>query len=377
MREKRKNRCYNHFLLRLVPVVIVLAFAGTPPPLFAQDSGQGRLGPYPPLSTAFYEIKQFAENHPSLAGLEIIGQSVEGRPLYMLHIGRQDGKSRPEALITGNIHAGEVISSRVAIEVCRRLLEDEGDDPWITALVDRTDFYIVPLLNPDGYHRVISTRGKGGDIGIRKNANGVDLNRNFPLAPGAKSRHPLAGSKDPDSNYYMGEKPLSEPETRAIAELASEHNFYAALNLHSVAGKFLYPYCFDNRSAPHRRQLRKMGIAFVHKQPEWDYKVQQSYRWYPTLGDMDDFLYINHGVLSATVEHGTISHNFTYALVNRPFMFWIMNPYDADNWIENDADAALAAIESALITTKGKPYPPSECKPEPEEDWWERLMPEN
>jgi len=347
-----------------------------PLPLTSGDDKEG-LGPYPPLSMVFEKIEQLHEDHGGLAELLEIGKSVEGRPLYMLHIGRQDGKARPQALITGNIHAGEVISSQVALEICRRLLEDDGEDPWITSLLDQTDFYIVPVLNPDGYHRVISTGGKGGEIGIRKNANGVDLNRNFPLAPGATSSHPLAGSDNPDSNYYMGEAPLSEPETRAIAELAENHDFYAALNLHSVAGKFLYPYCFDNEPAPHKKQFRKMGRAFVHKQTVRDYKVQQSYVWYPTLGDADDYLYIRHGVLSATVEHGTVSHNFTYALVHRPFAFWIMNPYDAENWILNDADAALAAIEAALAETGGGPYDPAECRPEPEEDWWEKPAPKH
>ncbi|MFO8057540.1 MAG: M14 family metallopeptidase [bacterium] len=359
--------------LRFYAVVILVALVAAPLSLPSKQDKQGWVGAYPPLSEVFEDIRLFAENHPELADLEIIGKSVEGRPLYMLHIGRKDGRERPEALITANIHAGEVISSQVAMEACRRLLEDEGDDPWITSLLDQTDFYIVPVLNPDGYHRVISTGGKGGDIGIRKNANGVDLNRNFPLVPGADSWHPLAGSDNPDSNYYMGEKPLSEPETRAIAELAREHNFYAALNMHSVAGKFLYPYCFDDKVAPHSSQFESMGRAFVHKQPERDYKVEQSYGWYPTLGDMDDFLYIRYGVLSATIEHGIVSHNFTYALVNRPFVFWIMNPYDAQNWVENDADAVLAAIEKALSITGGKSYSPSECKPEPEENRWESL----
>jgi carboxypeptidase T len=319
--------------------------------------GEAGVGPYPPLSAVYDEINALASAHPGLAAVETIGHSVEGRPMLALHIGRHDGKQRPEALLTANIHAGEVLSSRVALGAAQRLIEDDGKDQWITSLLDRTDFWIVPVLNPDGYHRVISTGGAGGSMGTRKNAHGVDLNRNYTLVPGAHSRHPLAGNRRPKSQYYMGPRELSEPETSAIAALAASHDFYVAINGHTVAGKFLYPYCFVSRPAPDRASFIMAGQAFIARQPNVKYKVQQSYSWYPTLGDMDDFLYIRHGVMSFTVEHGKPAHNLKYALVHQPFMFWMMNPIDADQWVANDRDALLAAVEEALQLTGGKPLP--------------------
>lgn len=323
----------------------------------------GWLGPYPPLGVVYERINSLAEGHHDLAALKTIGHSVEGRPIYALHVGRNDGRSRPEALIIGNIHAGEVISSRVVLAVAQRLLEDEGTDPWIGSLLDRTDLWIVPVVNPDGYHRVISTNGRGGQIGTRRNANGVDLNRNFILAPGAKSRHPMSGSNRPGSNYYMGQKPLSEPETRALAELARSHNFYASFTCHSVAGKVLYPHCYTKEPARHRQEFIRVGEAFAARQPDWKYKVENSYGWYPTLGDSDDFFYMRHGALAFTVEHGKVGHNLKYALTH-PKTFWIMNPHDADRWVNNDRDAVLAAVEEALAVTGGVPYDPADCHPE-------------
>lgn len=340
-------------------LALVLAAAA---PFAAESPG---LGPYPALESVYEEMTALVNSHPGLAGLETIGQSVEQRPIYAIHIGRKDGKTRPQALLTANIHAGEVLSSRVDLAVAQRLLDDDGKDPWITSLLDRTDFWIVPVLNPDGYNRVISTGGKGGGLGARKNADGVDLNRNYTLAPGAHSRHPLAGNRRPNSQYYMGPRELSEPETSAIARLAASHDFYVAINGHTVAGKFLYPFCFTKKSAPPKDEFKKVGQAFSARQPVTKYKAQQSYSWYPTLGDMDDFLYIQHGVMSFTVEHGTIAANLKYALTHKPFMFWIMNPADPGPWVDNDRDALLAAVEEALVLSGGAPLPLPALTPAP------------
>lgn len=328
----------------------------------AQAAAGDGYGPYPSLAAIYGELQTMAADHPRLATLDVIGQSVEGRPLYCLHVGRQDGRTRPEALYMANIHAEEVISAAVAMGTLRRLLGDDGKDPMITALLDRTDVYVIPVVNPDGYERVISTNGKGGKLGERKNAHGVDLNRNYPLAPGAHSRHPLAGNHRPRSSYYMGDHPLSEPETAAIAALEDRHHFYVSFIGHSVAGKVLYPYCFSKLHAPHQSQMIEIGQAYVAAQPTWKYKVQQSYSWYPTLGDNDDYLYLHHGVLSFTVEHGTVRHDLGYAL-GHPSEFWLMNPHDPEAWVANDQDAVLAAIGRALEITGGVPYDLAACAP--------------
>jgi carboxypeptidase T len=324
-------------------------------------AADGGVGPYPPLAELYQRIKTLADSRPDLVRIEEIGRSVEGRPIYAAVVSRP-GTGRPEALYVANIHAGEVIGAMVALGTLRRMVEDYGRDPGVTALIDRTDVWVVPVINPDGYERVISTGGQGGKLGTRRNAHGVDLNRNFPLAPGAKSRHPLAGNHRPNSSYYMGERPLSEPETRALAELADRHDFYITIMGHSVAGKVLYPHCFANAPARHRTEMIEVGQAYSARQPAWKYQVQQSYSWYPTLGDSDDFFYIHHGALAFTIEHGTVSHNLRYALTH-PSVFWVMNPHDLEAWVENDADAALAAIARALEITGGRPYDPRECQP--------------
>ena len=343
-------------------VIVVLAVLAVPAGAFTAADTEGGIGPYPPLSVIYDQIRAIAQAHPDLVKLEVIGKSVEDRPLYALHLGRQDGKTRPEALIFANIHAEEAISSQVALAVAKRLGDDDGKDPWISSLLDQTDFWIIPMLNPDGYQRVISTKGKGGKIGGRRNAHGVDLNRNFPVVPGAKSRHPLAGNHRPNSNYYMGPSPLSEPETRALSDLIKAHHFYVSISGHSVAGKFLYPYCHSKAPAPDRPDFIKVGEALVARQPIWKYQVENSYGWYPTLGDPDDYNYMQNGIMAFTVEHGRVGHNLRYALIHPPLVFWVANPHDLERWIENDRDAILAAVAQALAITHGVPKNPADWR---------------
>lgn len=340
----------------LSAAVFLIAMAVMPAAMAAD--GRGGVGPYPSLPALYDEITALAESHPGLVEVEAIGFSVEGRPIYVIRIGRKDGVERPQALITANIHACEVLSSKVAVGVAQRLVSGDGRDPWVTSLLDRAEFWIVPVINPDGYNAVI----EGGGKGLRKNVNGVDLNRNYPLAPGARSIHPMSGNRRPDSSYYMGPAALSEPETKAIADFVAGHEFFAATNGHTVAGKFLYPHGFTRVPANHRAEFERMGKAFQDAQPDKKYKVQISCSWYPTLGDMDDYLYMQHGIMSVTVEHGTVGHNLKYAMIH-PRVFWVANPIDAQKWVENDRDAILAALEEALEITGGKPLDPEKCHP--------------
>ena len=344
------------YVLPTVTALVLLAVFFSP--LAVSAKAQPRLEGYHPLAEVYEEIKAIQRANPDMVTIHEIGESVEGRPIMALEIKKDDGVGRPEALITANIHASEVLSSRVALGVANRLSRDYDSDPWITSILDRTDVWIVPVVNPDGYYTAIA----GGGKGIRKNSNGVDLNRNFPLAPGARSIHPLSGNRFKWSSYYMGPEQLSEPETRAIAGLVSEHDFYVSINGHTVAGKFLYPHGFTRKPAAHQDEFQEMGQAFVSKQPKWQYSVQISCSWYPTLGDMDDYLYMEHGIMSVTIEHGTVKHNLKYAL-RHPKWFWVANPHDPGPWVENDGGAILSAVEKALEITGGEPFDPAECHP--------------
>jgi len=113
----------------------------------------------------------------------LLGRSVEGRPIVAHEVGNPAGSRRE--LVVGCIHGNEV----AGIAVARRL---ERTSPT------NVDLWIIPVLNPDGVA-----------AGTRGNADGVDLNRNFPY----RWQRALSGV------YDSGPRPLSEPESRIAYRL--------------------------------------------------------------------------------------------------------------------------------------------------------------
>jgi murein peptide amidase A len=134
---------------------------------------------------------------------EQIGRSALGDPLGVDVVGASGARHR--ILVVGCIHGDEC----AGIAVTRRLAR--ATPPRGTRL------WIVHDLNPDGHAR-----------GMRQNARGVDLNRNF----GALWR-PIGARGDPQ---YSGPRPWSEPETRAIRALIRRVRPTATIWFHQPQG---------------------------------------------------------------------------------------------------------------------------------------------
>ncbi len=111
----------------------------------------------------------------------VVGASRAGRPIVARERGGPGG-----LLVFGAIHGDEPASA----QLCARLAAAAPDGPPLA---------VVPVANPDGLAR-----------GQKDNAAGVDLNRNFP-ARSWRLEHP--------PGYDPGPRPLSEPESAALAEL--------------------------------------------------------------------------------------------------------------------------------------------------------------
>ncbi|MEI6475583.1 MAG: M14 family metallopeptidase [Planctomycetota bacterium] len=96
---------------------------------------------------------KLAEAYPSLCRVERIGTTALGRPyLAMVINNRQTGDegTKPAMYIDGAIHANEIQAGETVLYTAWYLLSGYGAIPKITELVDRSTFYLVPLVNPDG-----------------------------------------------------------------------------------------------------------------------------------------------------------------------------------------------------------------------------------
>ena len=121
--------------------------------------------------------------------------------------------------IDGGVHAREWASTVTVMYLIDRLISDYGKDKNITILADYFDWYILPMFNPDGYEyswKNIETRlwrkNRSNHTDSQK-CIGTDLNRNFDY-----EWNKVGTDSDPCGMMYPGPKPVSEIETRNVAE---------------------------------------------------------------------------------------------------------------------------------------------------------------
>lgn len=175
----------------------------------------------------------------------------EGRPIYWVKISDNPNADEvePEILYTAVHHAREPGGLSSLIYFMWHTLENYESDPKIRAMVDETELYFIPCLNPDGYIFNVDNYFNGENFFWRKNRRdngdgtfGVDLNRNYDYEFGFDD---LGSSTDPDDATYRGPAGFSEPETQASKVFCEAHEFQIALNYHTFGNLLIYPWGYD------------------------------------------------------------------------------------------------------------------------------------
>jgi murein tripeptide amidase MpaA len=272
--------------------------------------------------------------------LVVYGTSVEGRPLRALRVPSRQPSDR-RLLCCANIHGVEWIGAHVLLELLARLARGSSD----VESLRKADLWIVPCVNPDGYAKTAECGGNGPLPSLRANARGVDLNRNWPLPPGATpSRLPAAGSSRPGDATYRGAHPLSEPETSALSQLAAEIRPHAGVNLHSFMGTVIPASVRDRRCYAAYRQLAR---AFADAQPRARYRRLASRIFDVFTGEQEDHQHHNLDTWAACVEVFPILASYRQHL-RAPSLFWRFNPRDPERWADNDIPGIVAFLTRAL-----------------------------
>ena len=166
---------------------------------------------YPTYDAYIEMMYQFETDYPELCTIITIGESIEGRELLAVRISDNIGtdEGEPQFLYTSSIHGDETTGYILMLRLVDYLLSNYGSDAEVENLVDNLDIWINPLANPDGTYA-------GGNSSVygatRYNANGVDLNRNYP--------DPDDGPH-PDGNEW-------QQETLMFMQLAEDNHFVAS-----------------------------------------------------------------------------------------------------------------------------------------------------
>jgi carboxypeptidase T len=290
-------------------VAYAIETPGFLPQGFRAISGAGGInGAYHSTLEIETELRTLERDHPGVAMVYELGESLEKRKLLALRISDNPGvwEGEPAVLFLGCHHAREWISVEVPFLFGKYLLERYDLDPEVRDLVDRGDIWIVPIVNPDGLEYSIHVY-RYWRKNRRANADGtygVDLNRNYGFAWGYDE---LGSSGDPASEVYRGTAPFSEPETAAIRLLMrTPMEVGAVVSYHSYSQTILYPWGYTTEPAPLDAGLAAIagtmtglmaGVGRTAYSPG-----QASRQLYLTNGDTIDWAHSIAGAPSYTIE---------------------------------------------------------------------------
>jgi murein tripeptide amidase MpaA len=238
-------------------------------------------------------------------------------------------------LLETHIHAREIATDEMSWRFLTMLVDGDGTDPQITSLLQSTEIWVIPEMNPDGSviaERGIEQQGLGGDSPAwqRKNDDeeqtpqggcpgpwlgsqpGVDLNRNWAFKWGGAST-----SRDPCSEVYLGTDKMSESETQAVGHLiqslfrdqkprdpqtpAPLTTTGEMLTFHTDAGVNLIPWFYSSLvQAPNDQGLRTLGFrqSYFTDLPTG----QAGEELYDVGGGADDWAYASYGIAAGTWE---------------------------------------------------------------------------
>ncbi|MGD8454557.1 MAG: DUF2817 domain-containing protein [Phycisphaerae bacterium] len=290
------------------------------PPQPRQPSG------YPSVTEVGNTLQTWATQYPNICQRFDLGVSVQGRHMYALKItdNLNTEEDEPEFKYIANMHGDEVTGLVMCLNLIEYLLENYGTVQRVTDLVDNVEIWIVPTMNPDGYVNY-----------TRANANGVDLNRNFPEGYGS----------NPDPNTTTG-RPI---EIANIMNWCFAHSFTASANFHGGALVVNYP--FDNNGLPSGTNSPSpdddlfIAISEEYSEdnlPMWNstefyHGITNGAEWYVIDGGMQDWNYRYEGCNEVTIELGPKAPAYSQ-----------MPTY----WSQNQ-ESMLSYMETCLIGVRG------------------------
>lgn len=226
-------------------------------------------------STMTAELQDIASLYPDITELVSLGQSVQGRELWGLKVtdNPELEENEVEIRFCGAHHGNEHMSVELPLFLAWHLAENYGSDPTITEYVNTREIWIIPMVNPDGR-----------EADTRRNANNVDLNRDYGYMWDGSGSSP---------------SPFSQPETQAIRDHALINNFVISYSYHTTAAYVNYVWNYKGQETPDHDY-----IDFISDEYEalTGYESILGYDWYQVRGDTNDFSYGCRGDLDTTIE---------------------------------------------------------------------------
>jgi hypothetical protein len=240
-----------------------------------------------------------------------LGDSHQGRDILALRLTQapqsQRPGRRPAVLYQATAHAREWISTEVNMRLLRWYLEQRAaGNREITRLLQTTELWFIPVVNPDGYQYTFDVErlwrknlSDNDGNGVIDANDGVDLNRNLPEHWNYDEE---GSSSQPASLVYRGPEPASEPETRANMSVFDLADVRFAISYHSFGELLLYPQGWQVQTPTADDPIYVALTGTDDKPAVPGYDPGLSADLYTTNGEFTDWAHGARGVLAWTPE---------------------------------------------------------------------------
>uniref|UniRef100_A0A8B9HQJ8 Carboxypeptidase M n=1 Tax=Astyanax mexicanus TaxID=7994 RepID=A0A8B9HQJ8_ASTMX len=247
-------------------------------------------------------LTEVSRNYSDITYLHSIGQSVEGRELWVLILGQNPKQHRtgiPEFKYVGNMHGNEVLGRVLLLQLIDYLTKGYLRDPLVTRLLNSTRIHILPSMNPDGFE------SSGRDCMYSQGSALAFLQTSINLA---------------NVTVLMAER-LRDPQVRQCLTLAVTQTLSSRVCVcvcSSVRGWLMWSYCSelqggssvspDNDVFVHLSKTYSRNHTSMYKgdscfdSKDFSEGITNGYSWYPLEGGMQDYNYVWGQCLEITLE---------------------------------------------------------------------------
>ncbi|OXB57961.1 hypothetical protein ASZ78_004283 [Callipepla squamata] len=252
---------------------------------------------YHSMTEIYNWMEETVRVHSDLLEKIYIGSSYEKRPLYVLKLSKRQGNPKSAIWIDCGIHAREWISPAFCLWFIGHTIHLRERDQIMTTLLEHFDFYVMPVMNVDGYEYTWSKPSnrlwrKSRSSHSNSGCIGTDMNRNFDAKWCGRGASP-----NECYETYCGPYPESEPEVKAVARFIRDHKniIKAYITMHSYSQLVLFPYSYTtNKSKDHDEleSLAKKAANAIKRTTKKIYKLGPGAQTiYLAPGGSDDWAY--------------------------------------------------------------------------------------
>ncbi len=234
--------------------------------------------------------------YPDITEVKSIGKTLEGREILAIKISdnAKVDEQEPTVLVNAMHHAREVMTPEITTDMIEYLTSNYGTNAEVTAWVDSTEIWVIPMFNLDGNNKMWTE-----DSMWRKNTRnnyGVDINRNYPTGwNSCNGSSNYTGAQD-----YRGTAPASEPETQAMMNFVASIKPVFNISYHSYSEIVIYPFGCRPKKTPTDQAVELIGAEIGKK---IDYKPGTAWELlYNADGGDIDWMYSEHQVIPYVIE---------------------------------------------------------------------------